>query len=175
MAIYVLLFLKSINDVICGVIFMGTRMYMEATNPEKMNANSTALVLLNTRNIAGYKSVMEMVEPNPESKWGNQFGFLHVSVPTLSKNQSSNPLNFIYKAKEIIQRKRNSAAVFFTGKLLETLRKHRGPEVIAKNDIKLFIFNYCILKFFSTYILSLNYLRDIIYSFNFQNSIILTE
>jgi hypothetical protein len=123
------LFQQSINDVICGVIFLGTRLYMQAMNPEKMNANSTALVLLNTRNIAGYKSVNEMVEPNPESKWGNQFGFLHVSVPTLSKTESSKPLSFIYKAKDVIQRKRNSAAVFLTGKLLETLRKHRGPEV----------------------------------------------
>lgn len=124
----------SINDVICGVIFLGTRMYMRAMNPEKVNANTTALVLLNTRNIAGYKTVTEMVEQNPDSKWGNQFGFLHVSVPNLCKTSesSSNPLSFVYGAKEIIKRKRNSAAVFLTGKLLDTLRTHKGPEGTAK-------------------------------------------
>lgn len=121
---------QSINDVICGVIFLGTRLYMKAMKAEKVNANTTALVLLNTRNIAGYKTVKEMFEQNPNSKWGNQFGFLHVSVPILSKNFSpSKPLGFVYRAKEIIQRKRNSAAVFLTGKLLDTIRRHRGPEV----------------------------------------------
>lgn len=121
---------QSINDVICGVIFLGTRLYMKAMKAEKVNANTTALVLLNTRNIAGYKTVKEMFEQNPNSKWGNQFGFLHVSVPILSKNFSaSKPLDFVYRAKEIIQRKRNSAAVFLTGKLLDTIRRHRGPEV----------------------------------------------
>lgn len=98
-------------------------------NHEKTNANSTALVLLNTRNIAGYKSVEEMVEPNSESTWGNQFGFLHVSVPKFTKKDSSNPLNLVFQAQEIIKKKRDSAAVFLTGQLLETLRRHRGPEV----------------------------------------------
>ncbi|CAI9089384.1 OLC1v1023950C3 [Oldenlandia corymbosa var. corymbosa] len=122
----------SINDVICGVIFLGTRIYMEAMNEEKRKEISTALVLLNTRNIGGYKSVKEMVEPNTESSWGNQFGFLHVSVPKLTKSDSSKPLNFVFKAKEVIKKKRESAAVYLTGQLLETLRKYFGPEGTAK-------------------------------------------
>lgn len=122
----------SINDVICGVIFLGARLYMQAMNQEKTNASSTALVLLNTRNIAGYKSIEEMVEPNTESTWGNQFGFLHVSVPRFTKKDSSNPLNFVFKAQKTIKSKRDSAAVYLTGQLLETLRRHRGPEGTAK-------------------------------------------
>ncbi|KAL3821461.1 hypothetical protein ACJIZ3_007366 [Penstemon smallii] len=122
----------TINDVICGVLFLGIRLYMQATNQELKNAQSTALVLLNTRNIAGYKSISEMVEPDSESPWGNQFAFLHVSVPNLTANESSDPLSFVLKAQKVIQRKRNSAAVVLTGKLLETLRKFRGPEVTAK-------------------------------------------
>ncbi|KAJ8527823.1 hypothetical protein K7X08_015274 [Anisodus acutangulus] len=123
----------TINDVICGVLFLGVRLYMEEMKYEEKNANSTALVLLNTRNVAGYKSVKEMVQPINESKWGNQFAFLHVSVPKIDKQESSsNPLNFVFKAQDIIQRKRNSAAVILTGKLLDTLQKYIGPEVTAK-------------------------------------------
>ncbi|XP_060209526.1 wax ester synthase/diacylglycerol acyltransferase 4-like [Lycium barbarum] len=123
----------TINDVICGVLFLGVRLYMEEMKYEQKNANSTALVLLNTRNIAGYKSVKEMLQTSNESKWGNQFAFLHVSVPKIDKEESSsNPLSFVFKAQDVIQRKRNSAAVSFTGKLLETLQKYRGPEVTAK-------------------------------------------
>lgn len=124
----------TINDVICGVLFLGVRLYMEETRYEQKNANSTALVLLNTRNIAGYKSVKEMLQPSNESKWGNRFAFLHVSVPKINKDEDSltNPLGFVFKAQNVIQRKRNSAAVILTGKLLDTLQKYRGPEVTAK-------------------------------------------
>ncbi|KAG8386868.1 hypothetical protein BUALT_Bualt03G0193700 [Buddleja alternifolia] len=122
----------TINDVICGALFLGIRMYMKGTNQELMNAESTALVLLNTRNIGGYKSISEMVEPDADSPWGNQFAFLHVSVPELTVKEPINPLNFVLKARKLIKRKRNSAAVVLTGKLLDSLRKYRGPEVTAK-------------------------------------------
>lgn len=121
----------TINDVICGVIFMGIRLYMQEMSHDTRNAESTALVLLNTRNIAGYKSIPEMIEPDAESSWGNQFAFLHVSVPELTGEESSNPLSFVFKARSAIKRKRNSSAVLLTGKLLDTMRKCRGSEATA--------------------------------------------
>lgn len=103
---------------------------MDATSQESKNGVSTALVLLNTRNIGGYTSVAEMIDASAaEKQWGNQFGFLHVSVPELSEKECSNPNQFVYKAQKVIKQKRDSAAVFLTGKLLETVRKYRGPEV----------------------------------------------
>ncbi|XVE92745.1 hypothetical protein REPUB_Repub01dG0126100 [Reevesia pubescens] len=124
----------TINDVITGTIFYGTRLYMQGTSSKKLSSeHSTALVLLNTRIIGGYKSVKEMVKPDAESPWGNQFGFLHVSLPELSSTvESCNPLEFVWKAQKLIQRKRNSRAVFLTGQLLEGLRKYTGPEATAK-------------------------------------------
>ncbi|XP_027061878.1 O-acyltransferase WSD1-like [Coffea eugenioides] len=122
----------SVNDVICGVIFLGTRLYMQAIDPEKTNGKSSALVLLSTRAIRGYKTVKEMVEPHSKTPWGNHFAFMHVSVPNLTKAGSQNPLNFVLEAQKIIRSKRNSAGVYLTGKLLETLRKCRGPEATAK-------------------------------------------
>ncbi|KAI3744955.1 hypothetical protein L1987_58054 [Smallanthus sonchifolius] len=124
----------TINDVITGIIFLGTRLYMEATCEETKNARSTALVLLNTRSIGGYKSVNEMVQ-NQEAQvqWGNQFGFLHVSLPKLNQyDQCLNPLKFVQETQNIIKRKRNSSAVYLTGMLLESVRKYRGPEATAE-------------------------------------------
>ncbi|GFP86402.1 o-acyltransferase wsd1 [Phtheirospermum japonicum] len=122
----------TINDVICGVLFLGIRLYMQGMKQEQRNAEATSLVLLNTRNIGGYKSVSEMVEPEADSPWGNQFAFLHVSVPKLGAGDIDTPLSFVMDARKVIKRKRNSAAVVLTGKLLDTLRKWRGPEVTAK-------------------------------------------
>lgn len=125
--------MQTINDVLTGVIFLGTRLYMDATSQELKNGVSTALVLLNTRNIAGYTSVAEMIDASAaEKQWGNQFGFLHVSVPELNGEERSNPNQFVYQAQKIIKRKRDSAGVFLTGRLLETVRKYRGPEVCTQ-------------------------------------------
>lgn len=121
---------QTINDVITGIIFLGTRLYMKSGKSNKKKTQSTALVLLNTRSIGGYKSVEEMVKPDAESPWGNQFGFLHVLVPQSDDNESLHPIEFVHKAQSIIQQKRNSLAVSLTGRLLEALRKFTGPEVV---------------------------------------------
>nr|XP_043612915.1 wax ester synthase/diacylglycerol acyltransferase 4-like [Erigeron canadensis] len=124
----------TINDVVTGMIFLGTRLYMVATNEDAKNARSTALVLLNTRSIGGYKSVNEMVQ-NQEAQiqWGNQFGFLHVSLPELDQDDNIlNPLKFVEETKNLIKRKKNSSAVYLTGMLLEYVRKYRGPEATAE-------------------------------------------
>lgn len=102
---------------------------MQETGKGFGDSQSTALVLLNTRNISGYKSVQEMLKPDDKTKWGNQFAFLHVAVPELVHDQSSDPLEFVAQAQKIIKRKRESLAVYLTGQSLETIRKFRGPEV----------------------------------------------
>ncbi|XP_042486402.1 wax ester synthase/diacylglycerol acyltransferase 4-like [Macadamia integrifolia] len=124
----------TINDVITGIIFYGTRLYMQISGPQdSINAHSTALVLLNTRVINNYLSLKEMSKPDSKSPWGNQFGFLHVSIPDLSADvEMANPIDFVYKGREIIQRKRGSLAVYLTGRLLEMMRKLRGPETTAQ-------------------------------------------
>ncbi|XP_059663166.1 wax ester synthase/diacylglycerol acyltransferase 11-like [Cornus florida] len=123
----------TINDVITGIIFFGSRLYMQERNHDVGDTHSTAIVVLNTRSINGYMSVSDMVKPDTEMPWGNQFAFLHVPIPNLTDDDcSSNPLNFILKAHHVIKRKRNSSAVHLTGSLIETMRKLRGAEATAK-------------------------------------------
>ncbi|XP_058095421.1 wax ester synthase/diacylglycerol acyltransferase 4-like [Magnolia sinica] len=123
----------TINDVITGIVFYSVHLYMQdAGQSVPDTARVTSLVLLNTRIISQYQSVKEMNQPNAESPWGNQFGFLHVSVPHCSKKDEKQPLEFVFKAKEVIQRKRASLAVYLTGQLLEMIRKIKGPEVTAQ-------------------------------------------
>lgn len=97
---------------------------------DSSKAQSTAVVLLNTRVFRGYESVKDMVKPNAKTPWGNRFAFLHVSIPHLTDDAtSSNPLEFVLKAQQIISAKKNSLAVYLTAQLLEILKKFRGPEV----------------------------------------------
>ena len=117
---------------ITGAILFGIRKYMEGESYESRKANSTALVLLNTRSLGGYQSVSEMIKPDAKMPWGNHFAFLHVPIPKLLNGphaNSSNPIDFVLNVHKMVKKKRNSAAVHLTGRLLETLRKFRGPEV----------------------------------------------
>uniref|UniRef100_A0A6N2MQ22 O-acyltransferase WSD1 C-terminal domain-containing protein n=1 Tax=Salix viminalis TaxID=40686 RepID=A0A6N2MQ22_SALVM len=88
---------------------------METLSPGSGSANSTSLVLLNTRMFAGYKSIKEMVKPNAELPWGNNFAFLTIPLPKLRDVGAENPLQFVFKARQIIMRKRMSSfAVYLT-------------------------------------------------------------
>ncbi|KAI8551641.1 hypothetical protein RHMOL_Rhmol06G0201800 [Rhododendron molle] len=142
--------LGTINDVITGIIFLGTRLYMQASSSssshddlqqQQGNADATALVVLNTRAMGGgYKTIGEMVKPDSKMPWGNHFTFLHVSVPKFSRNNgasstdesNSSPINFVKNAHTIIKKKRSSAAVYLTGRMLEIMRKLRGHEAVAR-------------------------------------------
>ncbi|KAK2354164.1 O-acyltransferase WSD1 [Trifolium repens] len=121
----------TINDVVCGIIFYGIRLYMEEMNEKTKRSNSTALVMLNTRNIGGYKSLKEMQKPEskPKGLWGNHISFLQIPIPKLSK---SNPLEFIWESRKQIQRKRHSFSVYLIGLLMHLEMKLRGPEAVAK-------------------------------------------
>ncbi|PKA51679.1 O-acyltransferase WSD1 [Apostasia shenzhenica] len=139
----------TINDVITGVIFYGIQLYMHSTinghhhhhhhrhHLHEMNSckKVTALVLLNTRIVNGYQSVEEMKRPGTKNPWGNQFAFIPVSLPSSGRGgagvELSDPLSFVLKGRQIIRAKRNSFGVLLTGKLLEAIRRHRGPEVAA--------------------------------------------
>ncbi|KAJ4830855.1 hypothetical protein Tsubulata_040372 [Turnera subulata] len=122
----------TINDVIAGTIFLGTRLYMEARNTGSGNARTTSLVLLNTRMFGGYKSVKDMVKPDAELPWGNHFAFLSVAIPKLADAEAKDPLQFIFEIRKIIQKKRSSLAVYLTARYLQLTKKLRGLKAASK-------------------------------------------
>ncbi|WOG96707.1 hypothetical protein DCAR_0416043 [Daucus carota subsp. sativus] len=120
----------TINDVMTGAILLGVRMYMEAEDKKSGNANATALALLNTRDIDGYKSVSEMLKPKAKMPWGNQFAFLHLPMPKLT--DSHDPLDFVFQTQRTIKRLKNNYAVFLNSQFLNISRKLIGPEATSK-------------------------------------------
>ncbi|KAJ4808521.1 O-acyltransferase WSD1 [Rhynchospora pubera] len=122
----------TINDVISGVIFYGLHLYMLDCGHDPNTSKVTALVLLNTRNVTSYQTLEELTKPKAKTSWGNNFGFLHATVPKCENAKEADPLYFITAARKLIKSKRNSLSVFLTGKFLEMMRKIRGPEVTAK-------------------------------------------
>lgn len=124
----------TMNDVVTGIVFYGTRLYMQEMDTKSKTSNSTALVLLNTRNVEGYQSIDDMLNTKKsKGPWGNKLSFLHVPIPKLNENRISNPLEFIYDTHDIINRKKQSLAVALTGTLLDIEGKLRGQEAVAQH------------------------------------------
>ncbi|KAL6269407.1 hypothetical protein ACE6H2_026318 [Prunus campanulata] len=130
---------KTINDVLTGMIFLGTRLYMQQIDKSSSKARGTAVVLLNTRMMGDYTSIQEMIKPNSKMPWGNHFTFLHVPIPNLflpeddhHHEYSNIALEFVSKAQKIISTKRNSLAIYLTSRFLEILNRFGGHEAAAK-------------------------------------------
>ncbi|KAL3848837.1 hypothetical protein ACJIZ3_010719 [Penstemon smallii] len=125
----------TINDVITGVIFFGTRIYMQEsrnTNEKSGEEKCTALVLLNTREMGGYKPVKEMIKEDAKMPWGNRLTFLPIPLPKLE-----NPIEIIKKAREKIKKQRKSNTVNVTSQLLQLIGEVRGPEATGNYIHKL--------------------------------------
>ncbi|KAL5143563.1 O-acyltransferase WSD1 [Glycine soja] len=122
----------TINDVVTGIVFYGTRLYMQDMDSKSKTAHSTALVLLNTRNVEGYQSINDMLNTKATGPWGNRITFLHVPIPKLNETRTTNPLEFIWDTHNIIKRKKQSLGVVLTGTLLKIEGKLRGQEAVAK-------------------------------------------
>ncbi|KAI3872035.1 hypothetical protein MKX03_009895 [Papaver bracteatum] len=122
----------TITDVIASIIFYGTRQYMEASSKGSGNAHSTALVLVNTREITTYQTVQGMAKADTKAPWGNNFGFIHVPIPEMINAKTYDPIDYVSKATKMITEKKNSVAVSLTGSFLEKLRRFKDSEVVAR-------------------------------------------
>ncbi|CAN1123674.1 Wax ester synthase/diacylglycerol acyltransferase 11 [Linum perenne] len=121
----------TVNELITGTILLGARLYMEGIEPGSGDARSTAVVVLNTRMVKGYKSIQEMTKPDRKSAtWGNQVASFALPIPKLLGNQAR-PLEFVSQARKIIQRKKKSLAVYLAGTLTDRIRKIKGAEAAA--------------------------------------------
>ncbi|MCL7045174.1 hypothetical protein MKW94_007760 [Papaver nudicaule] len=132
----------SVNDVVVGLVFYGSHLYSRAVADEKSSVSSstgsrkTALVLLNTRMVNGYRSLEDMVEKN---LWGNHFSFIHLTIPsggdavgTNAQEDEVDPLSFILEAKKTIKKNRNSLSVYLNSALLRLMGSVKGPEGVSQ-------------------------------------------
>ncbi|KAH9322745.1 hypothetical protein KI387_017384, partial [Taxus chinensis] len=142
----------TVNDVLTGIIFCGIQRYLQiclSTGEEQsildayekrskpndtvikqmQNLRVTSLAMINMRVLARLKNSEEMVNETTEVMWGNQFGFLHLSIPL--KNVK-NSLDFVKRAKCIIDRRKMSLGIFAIPKILGSLGRLKGAQALAK-------------------------------------------
>ncbi|CAL4973841.1 unnamed protein product [Urochloa decumbens] len=115
----------TVNDVLVGVTYAALSRYYfrktgDADTSKEIRVRS--ILLVNLRPTTSLQACVNMIESGKESdvKWGNELGFIilpfHIGL-------HDDPLQYLRKAKKIVDRKKSSLEVVFT---------HLASEVILK-------------------------------------------
>ncbi|KAI3992021.1 hypothetical protein MKX01_014912 [Papaver californicum] len=130
----------TMNDVITGIISYVIHLYMAKMGQISTKAASsmTMLVMLNMRILKGkYKDIDEMMKAT--DTWGNRSRFFPVQIPAFAGSKNINPLDFIARAKENINRSKNSMIFYLLDPLLNGVRNifgQKGMEQVVRLGFK---------------------------------------
>ncbi|PIA62556.1 hypothetical protein AQUCO_00200518v1 [Aquilegia coerulea] len=119
----------TINDVITGVIYYTIHLYMLKKGDSSAGKSMNLVMAFNTRVLQGYKSIDEMLRANV---WGNHVALLLVPIPCLGGEEKVHPLYFITKAKEIMDKKKNSMFASLSDPINKVLRAIRGIKGVTE-------------------------------------------
>ncbi|KAL2937594.1 O-acyltransferase WSD1 [Bienertia sinuspersici] len=121
----------TVNDIIVGIIFLGTRLYIkEVEQTQEKKRRSTASIFVNIRSGKGNGSLEEM---RKAKTWGNRITNIELPLPIFDDEDVADPLTFIKKAHKIIKKKRFGIyGPFLMAGLLDTIRAFAGFQTAAK-------------------------------------------
>ncbi|XP_073127402.1 wax ester synthase/diacylglycerol acyltransferase 5-like [Henckelia pumila] len=120
----------TINDVLFGVVSSGLSQYT-STCPKALpeGLKMTGVAMVNLRPQPGLQDLTEMMSEKSRPQWGNKFGI--ILLPVFYYKDSSNPLDFVKRAKAMIDQKKLSLEApcsYIIGNLIMSLF---GPKVAA--------------------------------------------
>ncbi|KAJ1285570.1 hypothetical protein BS78_03G289500 [Paspalum vaginatum] len=118
----------TVNDVLVGVTYAALSRYYfrktgDADTSKEIHVRS--ILLVNLRPTTSLQACVNMIESGKESdvKWGNELGFIilpfHIGL-------HDDPLQYVRKAKKIVDRKKSSLEVVFTHLTAEVILKIFG-------------------------------------------------
>ncbi|MCL7047693.1 hypothetical protein MKW94_006362, partial [Papaver nudicaule] len=123
----------TVNDVIVGLISYIIHLYAvrKTKNMDQYgedggtNSRMTICVMLNMRIFKGFTNIEDMIRADA---WGNHSRLLFIPLPTSTNLEEVNPLDFIIKAKDNMDRKKNSMIFYLIDSLLKTAMWTKGQK-----------------------------------------------
>ncbi|KAF5179250.1 O-acyltransferase wsd1, partial [Thalictrum thalictroides] len=119
----------TLNDLITGIIYYTIHLYMLRKGDISRGKSMNLVVMFNTRMLKGYKNMEEMLKANIR---GNHVTLLTVPVPCRNGENNVDPLYFVTKAKEIMDRKKNSFFIYLTNSFIKGLTFIGGKKGFPK-------------------------------------------
>nr|XP_043623225.1 wax ester synthase/diacylglycerol acyltransferase 4-like [Erigeron canadensis] len=118
----------TINDVLFGVISFGISRYLEtnSTKPLQEGLRITGAAIVNLRPSPGLQDLTELMKGKSRSRWGNKFGMM--LLPVYYHKKSSDPLQYLKRAKMMIDRKKLSLEAFLSYKIGYIIMKCFGAK-----------------------------------------------
>ncbi|XP_024980668.1 O-acyltransferase WSD1-like [Cynara cardunculus var. scolymus] len=107
----------TINDVLFAVISSGLSRYLEihSRKPPQQGTQMTGAAIVNLRPSQGIQEITELMKKKSGSRWGNKFGMM--LLPIYYHTNGSDPLEYLKRAKKMIDRKKLSLEPFLSYKI----------------------------------------------------------
>ncbi|KAI3695585.1 hypothetical protein L1987_78583 [Smallanthus sonchifolius] len=123
----------TINDVLFGVISFGLSKYLgnRSSNSLQEGLQITGVALVNLRPSPGLQDIKELMKKNAGSGsgWGNKVGIM--LLPVYYHRNGSDPLDYLKRAKMMIDRKKLSMEAFLSHQIGYFVMKFFGPKVAS--------------------------------------------
>ncbi|XP_068656749.1 wax ester synthase/diacylglycerol acyltransferase 5-like [Aristolochia californica] len=120
----------TVNDVLFGVVTSGLARYLEMRTPRKSSKASpiSGLALVNTRLRPGLQDLSLMLKQGSKTRWGNQMGYVVLPIDVQQKDPTD-PLEYLRKAKAMLDRKKLSLEARFSYKMGSLVMSLFGPKI----------------------------------------------
>ncbi|KAK4563160.1 hypothetical protein RGQ29_005602 [Quercus rubra] len=121
----------TINDVLFGVISSGLSRYLDhrGSNDLQQGLRITGVAMVNLRGQAGLQDLSTLMKDNSVSPWGNKFGMILLPVYYHTSGANPDPLQYVKRAKVMIDRKKHSVESHFSYKIGYLVMTYLGSMV----------------------------------------------
>nr|XP_043621965.1 wax ester synthase/diacylglycerol acyltransferase 5-like [Erigeron canadensis] len=126
----------TINDVLFGVISSGLSKYLDSRSPNSLQEGLqiTGVALVNLRQSPGLQDIKELMKKNAGSGWGNKFGVM--LLPVYYHKKCSDPLQYLKRAKMMIDQKKLSMEAFLSYQIGYFAMKYIGAKFASLLNYK---------------------------------------
>ncbi|KAK2371712.1 hypothetical protein P8452_45187 [Trifolium repens] len=119
----------TINDVLFAVISSGISRYLDFREPNGLQdgVQLTGLAMVNLRKQPGLQELSNLMKSNSGARWGNKFGMILLPI-YYHRSSSSDPLEYLKRAKVMIDRKKQSLESHLSYKIGDFVMSTLGPK-----------------------------------------------
>ncbi|XP_031126991.1 O-acyltransferase WSD1-like [Ipomoea triloba] len=121
----------TINDVLFGIISCGLFRYLEMRSSRALQEglSMTGVAMVNLRPQAGLQEMTKLMNGESGSRWGNKFGI--ILLPINYHKGVKDPLQFVKRAKAMIDKKKLSLEALCSYKLRDLVMSSLGAKIAS--------------------------------------------
>ncbi|KAI7745769.1 hypothetical protein M8C21_010837, partial [Ambrosia artemisiifolia] len=121
----------TINDVLFGIISLGLSKYLGNRSSDSLQEGLqiTGVAMVNLRPSPGLQDIKELMKKNAGLGWGNKIGI--ILLPVYYHRNVSDPLQYLKRAKTMVDRKKLSLEAFLSHQIGHFVMKFFGAKVAS--------------------------------------------